>query len=82
MTPELQAYYEDRFELMSLPGWKELIKDIKVMLDVTNTLSGIDTVEKLHFRKGEISIMNWLLSLQTISEDTYAELIKGEDENT
>ena len=81
MDRELQAYYEDRFELMSLDGWKELIKDVKVMLDVTNTLSGIDTVEKLHFRKGEISIMNWLLSLQTISEETYALLMKGEDEN-
>ena len=28
MTPELLKYYEDRFSMMSMDGWKELTIDI------------------------------------------------------
>jgi hypothetical protein len=36
MTPELQKYYEDRFSMMAMDGWKELIIDIDIMIESLN----------------------------------------------
>lgn len=74
MTPELQKYYEDRLSMMGDQGWKDLMVDVQSMLDATNTLDGVSDEKSLHFRKGEISIMKWLLSLKEISEKCYQEL--------
>jgi len=74
MDKELQKYYEDRFSTMSTQGWKDLMTDIDSMLVSTNSLEGVDSVEKLHFRKGELSILMWLKSIKSISEQAYEEL--------
>ena len=74
---ELQKYYENRFDMMAHQGWLDLMEDIQAMLVSTNTLDGVDSPEKLHFRKGELSILNWLLSLKSVSEKAYGELNEG-----
>ena len=33
MTPDLQKYYENRFETMGSQGWKDLIIDIDNMIE-------------------------------------------------
>ena len=71
MSPELQKYYEDRFSTMSTQGWKDLMEDVEAMMESTNTLQGVDTVDKLHFRKGEISILTWLSTLKQVSEQAF-----------
>ena len=71
---KLQKYYEDRFSMMSEQGWLDLMVDVEAMLVSTNTLDGVDSIEKLHYRKGELSILNWLLSLKSVSEKSYEEL--------
>lgn len=76
MTPELQKYYQDRFSMLSTQGWKDLIDDVKEMKDATNRLDGVEDEKMLHFRKGEVSIMNWLLSLKEVSEESYKGLIE------
>jgi hypothetical protein len=43
------------------------------MLAATNDLSSVQDEKTLHFRRGEISIMRWLLSLQSVSEQVYEE---------
>lgn len=73
-TPELQRYYEDRFSMMATQGWKDLIEDIEAMLAATNNLDNVETAEKLHFRKGEVSIMKWILGLKEMSEKAYEDL--------
>ncbi len=73
MTPELQRYYEDRLAMMGSKAWKDLMEDVQAMLKTTDTLSGV-TPENVRFKQGEISIMNWLLSLQSLSEEAYEEL--------
>jgi len=73
MTPELQRYYEDRLDMMGSEGWKDLMDDVADMMKATDTLSGT-TPENLRFKQGEISIMQWLLSLKEISEAAYQDL--------
>jgi hypothetical protein len=74
MTPELQKYYEDRFDLFSRPGWIDMMEDIDGMLDALNNVSTIADEKSLQFRKGEISILTWLKTLKEISERAYEDL--------
>jgi hypothetical protein len=74
MNKELQRYYENRFGMMATQGWTDLIEDIELMIKSTDTISGIETTEQLHFRKGEMSIMNWLKTLRESSSEIYEQL--------
>jgi hypothetical protein len=74
MTPELQKYYESRFDMMGMDGWKELIIDIDNMIESLNNISVIPDEKTLHFRKGELSILTWLKTLKEVSERAYEEL--------
>jgi hypothetical protein len=74
MTPELQKYYESRFDMMSMDGWKDLIIDIDIMIESLNNISVIPDEKTLHFRKGELSILTWLKTLKEVSEKAYEEL--------
>lgn len=79
MNRELQDYYENRFAMMSTQGWKDLIEDVQVMIDATDRLGGIETEQQLHFKKGELSIMNWIKTLKESSTEVYEQLSEEED---
>lgn len=79
MKRELQDYYENRFEMMATKGWRELIEDLEVMIQSTNTLDGLQTEQDLHFRKGELSIMNWIKTLKDSSTEVYEQLLEEEE---
>lgn len=79
MKRELQDYYENRFAMMATKGWQELIEDLELMIDTTDTLSGIETEQQLHFRKGELSIMNWIKTLKESSTEVYEQLLEEEE---
>jgi len=74
MTPELQRYYESRFDMMSTEGWKDLSVDIDIMIESLNNLSVIPDEKTLMFKKGELSILTWLKTLKEVSERAYEEL--------
>ena len=74
MTPELQLYYENRFDMMSREGWKDLCIDIDSMIESLNNISVIPDEKTLQFRKGELSILTWLKTLKEVSEKAYEEL--------
>lgn len=79
MNRELQDYYENRFAMMATPGWNDLLEDIELMITSTDTIGGIDTTEQLHFRKGELSIMNWIRTLKESSTEVYEQLQEDVD---
>jgi hypothetical protein len=74
MNPELQKYYEDRFDLFSRQGWADLMEDVDNMLIPLNNVSTIADEKSLQFRKGEISILIWLQTLKSVSERAYEDL--------
>ena len=78
MTPELQRYYEDRLLMFSEKAWKDLVEDVKEMEKATNDLNAVQDEKTLHFRRGELSIMRWILSLEDVTSDSYEQL-KAED---
>jgi|TARA_R110000868_G_scaffold2477_1_gene18107 hypothetical protein len=74
VNPELQKYYEDRFDLFSRQGWADLMEDVDNMLIPLNNVATIADEKSLQFRKGEISILIWLKTLKGVSEQAYEEL--------
>ena len=54
MTPELQKYYDDRFDLFSKPGWADLMDDVDNVINSINNLSNVQDEKDLQFKKGEI----------------------------
>jgi len=74
MSPELQKYYEDRLAMMGTRAWVQLMEDVQAMLDATNDISGIPDEKTLFVKKGELSMMRWMLSLKATSEEAYEDL--------
>ena len=74
MQKELQDYYENRFAMMATQGWKDLIEDLEIMIKATDTLAGIDSEQQLYFKKGEMSILNWIKNLRDASAEVYDQL--------
>lgn len=74
MTPELQKYYESRFDMMSTEGWKDLIEDIEAMSVSINNITTVSDEKDLQFKKGELSILTWLKTLKQVSEQAYEDL--------
>lgn len=81
MNRELQKYYEDRFSMMATKGWKDLMEDLDKMLAATNNLNGVDDEKQLWFKKGELSILYWLMNLKDASTEVYESLQAEETEN-
>jgi hypothetical protein len=75
MTPELEKYYTDRFDMMSTDGWKDLMEDVDKILASLNNISVISDEKDLQFKKGELSILSWLKNLKEISERAYEEIL-------
>jgi len=56
-----------------------LVDDIVVMIEATDRLGGIETEQQLHFKKGELSIMNWIKTLRESSTEVYEQLLVEDD---
>ena len=74
IDPSLAKYYEDRESMMITRGWSDLMDDVQKMFDATNDITSVQDEKTLHYRRGELSMMRWLLALKEVSEETYEEL--------
>lgn len=78
MTPELQAYYDARFSTMATQGWQDLVDDATEMFKAVNNLSPVTNEQDLYYRKGQLDILQWLLSLRDSSSAAYEQLLSGD----
>lgn len=74
MDKALEDYYKARFEMFSSQGWKDLIEDLDKMIVSTNSIDGVNDEKTLYIRKGELSIMYWLINLESMSNTVFQEL--------
>lgn len=66
--------------MMATQGWYDLIEDLEIMIKATDTLAGIDSEQQLHFKKGEMSILNWIKNLRDASAEVYDQLQADEED--
>ena len=74
MERELQEYYEARFSTMATKGWTDFIEDVQNLYNTYNNIHTAESFEDFHKRKGQLDILNWVLTLKDASEQTYEEL--------
>jgi hypothetical protein len=56
---------------MTHQGWRDLLEDVDLMITTLNNVSTIADEKDLQFKKGELSILNWLKTLKQVSEEAY-----------
>ena len=76
--PELEAYYQSLFAMFGTEGYKNLIEDVELMRDTNDRARGL-TPDTLVFRQGELSQMDWLVTLQSRVEQAYASMIEAQE---
>ncbi len=81
MDKKLQRYYEDRFTMTATQGWLDLMEDAQNMFNSLNNVLPIQTETDLHLKRGQLDILQWLLSLKAVSEQTYEQLLSGDTAN-
>ena len=79
MDRELQDYYENRFTTFSTIGWKEFIEDAQEMYNSLNQISTTDDFEGFHKRKGQLDILQWVLTIKDVSEQAYEDLTNADN---
>ena len=78
LDAKLQKYYEDRFSLFATQGWKDLMEDAENMFKSMNNVLPIQNEMDLQLKRGQLDILNWMLSLKSVTEQAYDQLMSGD----
>jgi alpha-amylase/alpha-mannosidase (GH57 family) len=76
MDKQLEKYYEERFSTMTTVGWKDFIEDTTNIFNAVNKVAPIQNELDLFFRKGQLDILQWVISLKESTEQAYEALQK------
>tara|TARA_S200002703_G_scaffold55137_1_gene47767 strand:- start:201 stop:476 length:276 start_codon:yes stop_codon:yes gene_type:complete len=79
MDKKILNYYDNRFSMMSSPGWKDLMEDLQKMYDEYKSVQNCETSEDFHFAKGQVDILKYMLGLKDMSEKVYEDLCAEEE---
>ena len=74
----LQHYYESMESMFATPGWKYLLEDLQKIYDAAHTIEGIDTMEELQFRRGQIDILKLVVGQPAVLAAAY-DMLKADD---
>ena len=74
MDKQLEKYYEERFSTMTTVGWKDFIEDTTNIFNAVNKVAPIQNELDLFFRKGQLDILQWVISLKESTEQAYEAL--------
>ena len=72
----LQEYYEAMIEMFASPGWKFLTEDLQRVYDASYTIEGIETMEQLTFRRGQIDILKTIVAQPAVVRAAYDVLLE------
>lgn len=77
---DMQKYYEALIEMFTTPGWEYLTQDLQRLYDAAHTLEGVETMELLHFRRGQIDILKMIAAQPAVIRAAYDMLLEEENE--
>jgi hypothetical protein len=75
LDKKLQSYYENRFSMMATEGWQDLMEDAQTMFNSLNHVLSIQNESDLMVKKGQLDLLQWLITLKPASEQAYESLI-------
>ena len=75
----LQHYYESMESMFATPGWKYLTEDLTKIYDIAHTIEGVETMEQLQFRRGQIDILKLIAGQPAVISAAY-EMLKADED--
>jgi hypothetical protein len=75
MDKQLQQHYERMFSMFASEGWKDLMEDVDKVFNANNNISTIQSEQELHFKKGQLDVLQWFRSMKTSYEQSYEQLV-------
>jgi hypothetical protein len=77
MTKTDEKFLEDRIGMMETDGWLDLVEDIKNLEESIVNLDSINSEKDLWFIKGQLRLINFIISLETATNLALEELQDG-----
>lgn len=74
MDRNLEKYYEQQFEMLSTPGWKDLLITVDQILEHESNINAIKDEKDLFKRQGRVEMLNWLKNWKASCEETFKQL--------
>lgn len=71
MNQEEQQYFDSLFELFASAGWKHLTAQLVSNKEAISSIKGIPDAQTLHFRQGQLDVIDILLSMPSLTEQSY-----------
>jgi hypothetical protein len=78
-NPDVQKQFEDFFDLFSRPGWTLLVEDLESMIENLDSLEYVDSLEKLQYHKGQLTILRRIVGMKQAMEAAYEDLDEESD---
>ena len=77
-------YFEDLFETFQTPGWARIQDELLTLIKSINTLENVDTEQKLHHARGQLSAYSYVFNLPDVARQLYDQAKEDEkpDEET
>ncbi len=72
-----EKFLEDRLGMMETEGWLDLVQDIKNLEKSIVNLDSINSEQDLWFIKGQLRLINFIISLETATNLALEELQDG-----
>lgn len=60
-----EKYYNDLQDMFMTEGWKELLKELSANALQINSVEATKDNEDMHFRKGQLNILSFILNLES-----------------
>ena len=79
MDKNLQKYYEQQFDMISSNAWKELVADLSDLLENYQNIRNCEDGNMLHFRKGQVDILEFIINRKEFLERGYEELTNAKE---
>lgn len=78
--PDLERWYQRRFDLTSHAGWADLQEQVAELRAGYADVRNCRTPEELKFRQGQLDILDWLAGMAQTTRDAYDLMIEQEAE--
>ena len=59
---------------MGTKGYTDLLTDVETMIEERNNLMATQSLEELHFRKGQLDVLHWIRTLKKLSEEAWEQM--------
>jgi hypothetical protein len=76
---DLELYYRNASDMFVTEGWKTLMSDLAANANNINSVEHTKDGEDLHFRKGQLSVLGSLLTLETQLKEAEEQALIAED---